>query len=66
MNMLQVIYEFQKVLQKKNLIFFLIIICILHIGAFIYNQQLNPIFPPSAYAKLQSHLDKSHRNYRTT
>lgn len=62
--MLQVIYEFQKVLQKKNLIFFLIIICILHIGAFIYNQQLNPIFPPSAYAKLQSHLDKIPNNQR--
>lgn len=62
--MFQIIYEFQKVLQKKNLIFFLVMICILHLSVVIYDQKLNPTFPPSAYAKLQSNLDEIPNNQR--
>lgn len=62
----QIFYEFQKILQKKYLILFLITICIINLGTFIYDQQLNPMFPTSAYLKLQTQLNKipNHQRYQ--
>lgn len=62
----QIFYEFQKIFQKKYLILFLIIICIFNLGVFIYDQQLNPTFPTSAYLKLQTQLNKipNHQRYQ--
>lgn len=55
--MLQLIkFEFIKFLQKRNLIAFLIILCILNIGIFAYTQNLDSQIPPSSYHQLQTEL----------
>lgn len=62
---LQIIFEFQKVFQKKNLILFLTMICVFNIAVFIYDQRLNPLFPSSSYQSLQMKLDEipNHQRY---
>lgn len=52
-----IFFEFQKIFQKKTLIFFLSMICVFNIAVFIYDQQFNPTFPTVAYAKLNEKLE---------
>lgn len=60
----QILFEFQKIFQKKNFIFFLSMICVLNIAIFVYDQQSNPTFPSSSYVQLQTKLNDIPNNQR--
>lgn len=56
--------EFIKIFQKKNLILFLLLLCIVNIGIFAYAQNANHSIPPVAYQRLQRKLNQIPNNER--
>lgn len=57
-------FEFLKIFQKKNLILFLLLLCIVNMGVFVYAQNLDRSITPKAYQRLQSQLDEIPNNKR--
>lgn len=51
-------FEFLKIFQKKSLILFLLLLCIVNLSVFVYAQNLDKSITPTAYQRLQSQLDK--------
>lgn len=56
--------EFIKIFQKKNLILFLLLLCIANIGIFAYAQNVNHSISPAAYQRLQTKLNEIPNNER--
>lgn len=58
-------YEFIKIIQKRSLIIFLVILCFVNIGIFAYVQNLDTTIPPSSYHQLQTDLASipNHQRY---